>query len=119
TEGVSLNLNTPRTYIPVLNQYVRSGLSSVEATIAFYGSSDTVWKISKGMDPSSLANYGPNNTIYSLLCIFPSKTIDRCFYFPKLTTTSPAAMGAYKNRPTSMQITFGFQDDPADNPDGN
>lgn len=114
TEGMGISETFPRTYIPALNQYVQSGLIEVKATLDFYGIDDMVWNIARGMDLSASVNTAPGNTAYSVLAVFPSTSVARCFYFPLVTTTSPMDTGLYKKRPTDIKIELsGSIDNPS------
>ncbi len=106
TDGVDCEEEQPRDYMPFLGTTVQSGLVKVTCTINFYGSGDLIYKVSRGVSVSGTINAASGQGRYSILCVYPSITEKRSFWFPDVNIKSAMKIKASKKAPSGISITF-------------
>lgn len=106
TNGIVVAETLPTIFLPSLGRDIQSGNHVVSVTLTFYGDSDLVTKLSRGIPLTGSVSDPPGCSLYSLLLVYPSATAKSSYYFPTLRTDKNFSVGYNKTNPTSMSVTL-------------
>lgn len=110
TGPINITESLPEQFVPGLDVTIQTGLHEIQATATFYGDSDTLLKLSRGISLSDSADSAPEFTTYSLLLVYPDDTANSSWYFPQVRVVHNTPLNYSKDAATVLPLNFIWQD---------